>query len=126
MPLHGQRNVIDALQDLQVTGERNIKAVAFNLFTNIIEGTPVDTGRARSNWFLSEGIPSKRTTNRTRRRANLDKIIRSAPGDKRWFLTNNLPYIEKLEYEGASSQARLGWVRRSIKRMRVNIKRGRL
>lgn len=144
MPLRGADDVRFAIDELMNKSERNIRGVALAIFTGVIEGTPVDTGRARSNWFLTEGAPSSKT------RVNSQTTLRRGTGTKEtkipltpketqklnkvnefkigktWYLTNNLPYIEDLEYEGRSRQAPVGWVRRTIKRVRIQIKRGRL
>lgn len=128
MPLKGADNLNFALDELIDKSEENIKAAVFTMFSGIIEGTPVDTGRARGNWFLTQGAPSNKTVKGTRRNSlsQLSKLDEKRTLDKTWYLTNNLPYVEGLEYEGKSRQAPLGWVRRTIKRTRIAIKRGRL
>jgi len=84
-------------------------------------------GRARNNWFPSIGAPSNKTTKRTgakgqaaKRRAV--KVAGQSVGQV-YYLTNNLPYIRRLEYEGWSSQAPSGMVRRSVKEARQALKR---
>lgn len=128
MPLKGKKSLFKEMDALQEKNESKIKAVAIAMFTGVIAGTPVDTGRARANWFLTEGAPSSRRTRRTGRDPfkQLGKLKDTEVMNKNWFLTNNLPYVEGLEYEGRSRQAPLGWVRRTIKRVRIQIKRGRL
>lgn len=89
--------------------ETVVKKVFIGLSTDIIKATPVDTGRARNNWFPSVNKFSSDKTDikdksgsiaisRTENTANSFKI-----GDT-VTLTNNLPYIERLEY-GWSKQA---------------------
>lgn len=78
----------------------------FTICTDIANGvvlkTPVDSGRARANWFPSLDTPAVGTTART------DKAGASALSEARqiaklaagrvFYLTNNLPYIRHLEY----------------------------
>lgn len=70
--------------------------------------TPVDTGRARANWFMAEGAAIEASS--------LEKTPRTyARGDFQGkgaviFITNSLPYIVPLEY-GHSKQAPAGMVR---------------
>ena len=82
-----------------------------------LPGTPVDTGWARNNWVASIGSPNSnilegydKSGDLAMQRASL--ISLSAPG-KVWYLTNNVAYIQKLEY-GYSQQAPSGMVRLSI------------
>jgi len=78
-----------------------IKKIAFEAFRRIIMRTPVRTGRARSNWFVSVGNPSSQETESVARPV----VTELAIGVNEWkpsqgstiYLTNNLPYIEVLE-----------------------------
>lgn len=97
-----------------------IKYVCFTLFKDIVLGTPVDTGRARANWQASIGaavggevIGTDRSGSTTIAQAQPD--IEKAPGTV-FYISNNLPYIYRLEFEGWSKQAPSGWVRYSIER----------
>lgn len=148
MPLHGKKEVIKAIDQTYEDSQLIVRATAFAMFSAIIEGTPVATGRARNNWFLTIGSPSRRVRGRLKN-SKAGKKISKAFGKKagkessaksfqslngmpnniagmRMFLTNNLPYVHGLEYEGRSSQAKLGWARRAIKRTRINLRRGRV
>lgn len=95
----------------------------------IVMGTPVDTGRARSNWIASTGMPAAgaidayapgelSSTEAANTQAALDQgeaVIKGYRGeqDVGVFITNNLPYIEKLN-EGHSPQAPPGFVQQGI------------
>lgn len=97
------------------------RAIVFNVFKEVIKKTPVDTGRAKANWFVTEGAPSKSVSTK-RSKAHTGNIginetyqlglISTDIGVD--FLTNNLPYIKKLEYCG-SSQAPSGMVRTTLR-----------
>ena len=100
-----------------------IRATLFQISTGIIKGTPVDTGRAKNNWFVSVGSPEYRTTesvDSTRQGsmsgekiAEVNESVSVAVGDI-FYITNNLPYIYRLEFEGWSDQAPAGWVRKNV------------
>lgn len=82
---------------------KQIRADAYQLSTNIINKTPVDEGRARSNWFLAFGNPYRGAAISTDKsgdtaasRAN-QQLTKFQLGDVIYF-TNNLPYIKTLEY----------------------------
>ena len=97
--------------------DRFFRSICLDVYRNIIIGTPVDTGRARSNWVLginalpadsntqsdpgSYGVPGgKAANNITTANAKLkasESRLRSV------FITNSVPYIEALE-EGSSKQ----------------------
>jgi len=81
----------------------------------IIRKTPADTGRARGNWFATIGAPSTETSETRRANdATMDALATSkiASGNI-FYLTNNLPYIRRLEY-GYSKQAIKGMLRISV------------
>ena len=77
------------------------RKIALGIFRRVILRTPVDTGRARSNWFCTVGTPSTETTETDR--AAVSEATQTV--SRQWkpesgsaiFLTNNLPYIETLE-----------------------------
>jgi len=89
--------------------------IALDLDSRIVLGTPVDTGRARGNWFPSLNSPSSAVdmsaTDKSGAVAQgrLSGVIAGAKlGDTIWQ-TNNLPYILPLE-NGHSGQAPEGMV----------------
>ena len=73
--------------------------------------TPVDTGRARGNWHCTVGTPFAGQD-----ATGIDGSIQAAIPRRAGsvvYLTNNVPYIQKLEY-GGSQQAPAGMVRVSV------------
>tara|TARA_R110000803_G_C11835287_1_gene303845 strand:- start:220 stop:672 length:453 start_codon:yes stop_codon:yes gene_type:complete len=118
-----------------------IVATSSELFTNIIKGTPVDTGRLRGNWQPSIGSP---ITSRIGAKdasgqgeasiSKVTEVLNQFSGDGSVFLSNNLPYAYKIEYglypnppknptgktvNGFSTQAPKGMVRVSIRRVKA-------
>lgn len=108
----------------KVGGKTNtvIRRVAYDTFSRVIMKTPVDTGRARANWIPQIGTPATGTNNNTDKGAYgsapgpalnsklKSEIQKFIPGSV-LYLSNNLPYIRRLEYDGWSKQAPAGMVR---------------
>lgn len=95
-----------------------IRAVVLDLSAKIIARTPVDTGRARGNWQAATGQPASGTLGMLdpsggAATAAAALKAKDAPG-RIYYLTNNLPYIRRLEYDGYSSQAPNGFVRVTV------------
>ena len=104
--------------------EKVIRAQVISLFDDVITRSPVGNaddwknpkaapagyvgGRFRSNWFANIDSPSRKITdaikdeNATKEAA--EDTVDAARGDVTFFLTNNLPYAQRLE-EGYSKQA---------------------
>jgi len=140
------RAINQALKNLEGVGEQKAnfayRWAGNKLFKEVIEISPVDTGRFRANWFITTGSPSNKTTNSTAEKgdAYVDSEFPKKPLKvKKIFLTNNLPYAETLEYGlypnppkvrtkktagGYSTQAPTGMVRHNSKKFGRWIKRG--
>ncbi|QQP97937.1 hypothetical protein [Lysobacter enzymogenes] len=106
-----------------------VRKVALDLLTGVVMKTPVGKperwkskpppgyvgGRARGSWVL--GIDTPATTTTVVDKDGNSTILRglAAMGqwgaDKPFYITSNLPYIRRLEYEGWSQQAPAGMVR---------------
>lgn len=93
------------------------RASVLELFKLVIYSTPVDTGRLRGNWQTTINTPKWGVIGRddtggavalAEAMANLGSLV-----DVVWF-TNNLPYAERIEYDGWSKQAPEGMVRRHL------------
>ena len=127
-----------------VTVKRN---AAIKLFSAIVQGTPVgnpdlwaslwkDTdgramdppegytgGRARANWRFSlngfdESVSDDVDPNGAVTLSLLQSVALSADVNDSICMSNSLPYIYKLEYDGHSSQAPLGMVRTNVARFK--------
>jgi hypothetical protein len=101
------------------------RLIAFELFSKIVKKTPVDTGRARSNWQPSIGSPISGVLDSVDQSgsatiAQIGMIVANMKAGDTIYLANNLPYIRKLEeggymagpkvVNGYSSQAPAGMV----------------
>jgi hypothetical protein len=103
--------------------DRQVQYICMSLMRDVVDGTPVDTGRARGNWQASTGSPITATLQAEDKngRATINKgrpAAKDAAGNV-FYLTNNLPYIYRLEFEGWSNQAPQGWVRTAVQRAKA-------
>jgi len=145
MPLHGADNVKKMIAKNKRDTNLSLRKIYFKGLSEIVKGTPVDTGRARNNWFLTIGKPSAKTDEGGQKRDETAKTPKTVLGKKIYF-TNNLPYIGVLEYGGYpnpvkkgsydkkkkkytklskggySLQAPKGWVRAALMRMQNKIR----
>ncbi|MEO1208387.1 MAG: HK97 gp10 family phage protein [Cyanobacteria bacterium J06638_20] len=110
-------------RELERLGERIVRAIVFEVTAELVASTPVDTGWARANWIPSIGAPN--TSTRTNRPT--PGIVPSAAAEQAAglaimstfelgqtaFITNNVPYISKLN-GGSSTQAPANFVDRAV------------
>jgi len=106
--------------------DQKVQIICLNLVSGIVYETPVDTGQAINNWFTNIGSPSNQTTTDTdpsgrRAIARAQSDIKKAPGNIFW-VSNNLPYIYRLEFEGWSKKAPRGMVRITVDRIQRELR----
>jgi len=92
-----------------------LRKVSFDIAESLIKMSPVDTGRFRANWFVGIGSANGATNTGTdktggRTLARIQTSLSVAKAQKPVFITNSLPYAQRLEY-GWSKQAPAGMVR---------------
>lgn len=95
-----------------------MRRVALDIDSALVLTTPVDTGRARSNWQVSIGKTAFGTVDQLmspseaigNAKAELSKLRDS---DDKIHITNNLPYIQRLN-EGWSPQQPAGFVDQAV------------
>lgn len=141
---------MDFSRDLEQFANRTIKkittvkrVVAIKLFGAIVKGTPVGNpdnwknpdapegytgGRARANWNFSLNGFNNNTTENTDASGGvtlnlLQTVALSADLDDSICMTNALPYIHRLEYDGWSGQAPEGMVRKNVIRFKENVRK---
>tara|TARA_R110000772_G_scaffold171720_1_gene283610 strand:+ start:373 stop:759 length:387 start_codon:yes stop_codon:yes gene_type:complete len=104
-------------------------AVLLSLFRGVIMDTPVLEGRLRGNWIATKSKPSTTTRKTpdpsgkaTTARA-MNFVDRQDLGeDFNIYLTNNLPYAHRIEYDGWShTKAPAGMVRTNLIRIASKI-----
>lgn len=83
--------------------------VALELLGSLVEKSPVDTGRFKANWTISDIKPGSVIPDPA---DGIEALKSFRPGNS-IFISNNLPYARKLEY-GWSKQAPSGMVRLTV------------
>lgn len=84
------------------------KSYAFALYSSIVKKTPVDTGRARGNWNITVGHDDTTESTRTTPQFKSPDQMPKVEGDETIYISNNLPYITKLEYGGYPNPPKKG------------------
>jgi hypothetical protein len=108
-----------AVKNIPLIGKAVHSAVATATYKGIVEKTPVLTGRARHNWFPTNGAPSSMAVEETagvsltgqpmtgEEVARINTVTRKLKGlplgAEPVYITNNQPYIQGLE-DGTISQ----------------------
>lgn len=97
-----------------------VEKVAFDSHSKISKRTPVDTGRARASWMVTEGAPSDAVAEEGSHSKAVKAPDIQITGERVVYITNNLPYIEELE-NGSSKQAPAGMVAISLREVEAEI-----
>ena len=104
MPIQGMKEVKKAIAKNKKQANKDVKAIYFEGLRVVIMATPVDDGRARNNWFLTNGSPSGLVGRADDKSGGgSEASLMSMPPNvlnKKIYFTNNLPYIGVLEYGG--------------------------
>lgn len=79
------------------------RATAFHTFSQLVENTPVDTGRAKSNWHIETNTINAQIVEPGHTEDPNAKTMSVKVNDT-IYISNNLPYIRRLN-EGYSKQA---------------------
>lgn len=117
---------INAAYNKKVIGSvKKVKsAIALGILQQLIQTTPVDTGRAKSNWWMDTGatwVEQGADQGAAALSQGLSVAQRDIKLETAIHITNNLPYIQRLE-DGWSGQAPSGFVSGSIQ---VGVARGK-
>lgn len=85
--------------------DKTMRTASIKLFSAIIFGWPVDSGRSRANWQAGGAIPASGELNTFDKQGNstVDKMVSYVNGAVNasvFTLANNLPYVHKIEFGG--------------------------
>ena len=99
--------------------EKHIKKATDALLSEVIVTTqgrlgsdaisPVQTGRLRSSWNASEGSPSDAVPPEGTNSPSTDARALKVDSDKKYFLTSNLPYTQRVALEGHVANKPITW-----------------
>ena len=118
---------------------RRHRAIILDLFRSVIKDTPVGTsdpsrnyvgGRLKGNWIISADNPSDGTFDvvdpaGTVTTKKVEDFVADLKAHKNFdiFLTNNMPYAYRIEFEGWShTKAPEGMVRKNLIRVSNNLR----
>jgi hypothetical protein len=117
--------------EIQANSPKVVREATVAALSAVVIATPADTGRARSNWTVTQKRPADGVREAyspgnklgSGEGANAGQAIKAGAEeavkyqgqqkDTANFITNNLPYIARLE-DGYSEQAPLGMVKQGI------------
>ena len=105
-----------AIKDIEEVPEKVVRGTVLGLFSKIVKRRPVDIGRFKGNWQITIDAPASGNLSRVDKSGNVviaeaaAVLQRSSFPKRAYYITNNLPYAERLEY-GWSKQAPNGMVR---------------
>lgn len=102
--------------NVETNADKLMRKVALSVDSTLVSATPVDTGRARSNWVAELGGPAAFTNppmSADEAMADAKAVIEQYKGGTDIHLTNNLPYIGALN-DGHSAQAPAGFVQTAV------------
>ena len=105
-------------KSMDIELETVVRKLAFEIYKGVTQKTPVDTGRAKANWMLGYGSINSTITNNTTFTAVQPP---KGSGKRPIYITNNLPYINKLE-NGSSKQAPTGMVNLTMNEVQRSVR----
>jgi len=114
--------------------DRKVKSALISMARDVINETPVDSGRLKNNWYASNRKYGTRTTKQTdvTGRTSLERVkaaVRRLKRGQKFYMFNNLPYSRIVEYglypnppknptgktiNGFSTQAPQGMIRKNF------------
>ena len=109
-----QKKVIQLTQEV-------VKKTAFDIDKEIVEQTPVDTGRARSNWLPSINSPRTDEVD-AGQKPDIAPIISGYTINDTIFIANNLPYIERLNNGWSQQNTTPSWVEATVAKYKNRMK----
>jgi len=102
------------------------RKATLELFTAVVRMSPVDTGRFRANWNVSQGAPDTAVTESTdkgRAQTEVNKV-QTLPIGGVTYLSNSLPYAVVLEYGQYPNPPKMGSKKRGEAGMAVHVRGG--
>lgn len=133
------RRMVLTSSRLGETTDQLVRKVALAADQTVVLATPVDTGRARSNWIAQIGSApdqvveayapgdsgSSGSQNASAALEQAAAVISGYTSGQTIHIANNLPYIQKLN-SGSSAQAPAAFVEKAIQTAVDTLRAGRL
>lgn len=120
-----QKQIDDVKQLIRDSVKEDVIALALNIHGRLVDnapdGTPVDTGWASANWWISVGSASTSNTGpagdvgarQSQQAQGLADILSYDPSKGVIYITNNVPYINRLN-NGWSQKSPAGFVDKAV------------
>jgi hypothetical protein len=106
--------------------DKMIVATNIDLWNDVVEGTPVDTGFARASWWAQVGMPGANPSPPAKGDGpnsvappSFAKALLTSAG-KVLSIANSAAYIFRLEYDGHSPQ-NVAWIRAAAAKYGYNL-----
>jgi hypothetical protein len=136
------RRLIDLGHLIEDGSGEVVRKAALAVDQTVVSATPVDTGRARSNWLVGIDAPTREVLDQAHTPGakgstgaeNTQQSIQAAAAaiagydalrNSAIYISNNLPYIQKLD-EGHSRQAPAGFIARAAQAAIEAVRRARI
>lgn len=126
------KRIVIRAKNIEENVDKLVRKTALAIDREVVMSTPVDTGRARSNWKVSVGGPDNSTSeaynplpkgrdssklnesgNAAAAMAQGAAAVASRRQGQDVYIQNNLSYIKELN-EGSSQQAPAGFVEKAV------------
>lgn len=117
---------IDEVKDLiRESCKQDVIALALNIHGRLVdnppEGTPVDTGWASANWWVSvgqaatgnDGSKGEVESQKAQQATGITDLLSWEPSKGVIYITNNVPYINRLN-NGWSQQSAAGFIDKAV------------
>ena len=112
-----QKQIERAIQKKVIeTAEKVTRKVIADIDNDLVSQTPVDTGRAQNNWLPSINTPRNDTISAEAPRQQALDIVGRLNFGETFYITNNLPYIRRLNDGYSKQQATPSWVEATVQR----------
>ncbi len=91
--------------DFSNLSDEIFRITVIKFFGQIVHVSPVDKGRFRANWFATIHRPSTKVNLHSEKSENsvikdIERIVNGVRVPRGFWLTNNLPYSEVIEFGG--------------------------
>ena len=99
-----RQQIQNIIKKMKENADILVSTIVLETQAKLKEESPVDTGRFRANWLISENEIDDSTVE-----GEAGSYALEITADKNYYITNSVPYAQRLA-EGWSQQAPAGWV----------------
>ena len=99
-----RQQIQNIIKKMKQNADILVSTIVLETQAKLKEESPVDTGRFRANWLISENEIDDSTVE-----GETGSYALKITADKNYYITNSVPYAQRLA-EGWSQQAPAGWV----------------